>query len=97
MAKAKAGAGIFDDSSARVDVFHCREALVISFIERQVDVLRGSYHFNDKSRAVLGHLMCIMPKVGKKNLSFFCWEFNEILNEIAVANYDNFHYLLAKI
>ena len=58
---------------------------------------RGSYHFNDKSRAVLGHLMCIMPKVGKKNLSFFCWEFNEILNEIAVANYDNFHYLLAKI
>jgi hypothetical protein len=38
-----------------------------------------------------------MPKVGKKNLSFFCREFNEILNEIAVANYDNFHYLPAKI
>ena len=41
--------------------------------------------------------MCIMPKVGKKILSFFCWEFNEILNEITVANYDNFHYLPAKI
>ena len=58
---------------------------------------RGSYHFNDKSQAVPGHLMCIMPKVGKKILSFFWWEFNEILNEIAVANYDNFHYLPAKI
>jgi hypothetical protein len=41
--------------------------------------------------------MCIMPKVGKKNLSFFVPAINEILNEIAVANYDIFHYLPAKI
>jgi hypothetical protein len=58
---------------------------------------RGSYHFNDKSRALPVHFMCIMPKVGKKNLSFFLLAINEILNEITVANYDIFHYLPAKI
>ena len=47
------GAGIFDDSSARVDVFHCREALVISFIERQVDVLS-----NVREYKVVGETIC---------------------------------------
>jgi hypothetical protein len=40
--------------------------------------------------------MCIMPKVGKKNLSFFLLAINEILNEIAAANYDNFSLLAGK-
>jgi hypothetical protein len=57
---------------------------------------RGSYHFYDKSSALPGQSMCIMPKVGKKNLSFFLLAINEILNEIAVANYDNFSLLSGK-
>jgi hypothetical protein len=40
--------------------------------------------------------MCIMPKVGKKNLSFFLPAINEIFNEIAAANYDNFSLLSGK-
>jgi hypothetical protein len=48
---------------------------------------RGSYHFNDKSVALPGHLLCIIPKVGMKNLSFYLPVINEILNEIAVAIY----------
>ena len=57
---------------------------------------RGSYHFNDKSSALPGHLLCIIPKVGMKNLSFFLPGINEILNEITVANYDNFSLLSDK-
>jgi hypothetical protein len=38
-----------------------------------------------------------MPKVGKKNLSFFLPAINEILNEIAAANYDNFSLLAGKV
>jgi hypothetical protein len=45
------------------------------------------YHFNDKSVALPGHLLCIIPKVGMKNLSFYLPAINEILNEIAVAIY----------
>jgi hypothetical protein len=52
--------------------------------------------FYDKSSALPGQSMCIMPKVGKKNLSFFLPAINEILNEIAVANYDNFSLLSGK-
>jgi hypothetical protein len=52
--------------------------------------------FYDKSSALPGQLMCIMPKVGKKNLSFFLLAINEILNEIAAANYDNFSLLSGK-
>jgi hypothetical protein len=47
--------------------------------------LRGSYHFYDKFLALLGQLLCIMPKVGKKNLLFFLLAINEILNEIAAS------------
>jgi hypothetical protein len=52
--------------------------------------------FYDKSSALPGQSMCIMPKVGKKNLSFFLPAINEILNEIAAANYDNFSLLSGK-
>jgi hypothetical protein len=43
--------------------------------------------FNDKSVALPVHLLCIIPKVGMKNLSFYLPAINEILNEIAVAIY----------
>jgi hypothetical protein len=53
--------------------------------------------FYDKSSALPGHLLCIIPKVGMKNLSFYLPAINEILNEIAVANYDgNFSLLSGK-
>ena len=55
----------------------------------KVNHRRGSYHFNDKSSALLGHSLCIIPKVGMINLSFFL----PVINEIAVANYDNFSLL----
>ena len=52
--------------------------------------------FNDKSSALPGHSLCIILKVGMINLSFFLPVINEILNEIAVANYDNFSLLSSK-
>ena len=62
-------------------------------IAAMVSWSRGSYHFNDKSSALPGHSLCIIPKVGMINLSFFLPVINEILNEITVANYDNFSLL----
>jgi hypothetical protein len=52
--------------------------------------------FYDKSSALPGHLLCIIPKVGKKILSFFLPVIDEILNGIAVANYNNFSLLSGK-
>ena len=52
--------------------------------------------FNDKSSALPGHSLCIIPKVGMINLSFFLPVINEILNEITVANYDNFSLFSSK-